>query len=79
MMRPAKLTMTWSGDASPIRPGVFLHTAKGKRAYEITAVREVAMRDPEPGVRRFRLTCERWPIGDVPDGATRVLFEWTRH
>lgn len=74
-MKPCKLTMRWGG--APPRPGQWLKSAKGRTAYEITAVRSVARRTRGLGGPVLVLTCARHAPADVPEGAIVHEIRWS--
>jgi hypothetical protein len=66
-----QLRARWAG--APPLVGQFLKAARGRTAYEITAVRKVGRAGLGTGAK-FSLTVERWNPADVP--AHAVVHEW---
>lgn len=76
-MSSCRLTMDWpTADEQP-RPGTWLKAAKGRTAYEITDVQKTG-RPTKAWVIRYRLTCERHPASEIPEGATVFEISWRK-
>lgn len=75
-MKPVTLNMTWRGERPKV--GCFLRTARGRTAYEITAIRAAKSTMKTLGSRRLVLTCARWEPKEVPAEATVLGFTWNR-
>lgn len=71
------MVMTWEGFDQP-GVGQFMKSPRGRTAYEICSMREVQMREPRRGIKRYRMHCQRWQPSEVPDGATVWEIYWNK-
>ena len=76
----AKLTMTWRTKHGDVpRIGHFLRNdgPRTRTAFEICRMRLVKS-STAGNVVKFVAECQRWPVNDIPDGATVHLMHWNK-